>query len=537
MKNKILAYFGLLGLVTLGAILYAIRDRIIAAGPWLWELMEAAIIALTAYAAYKLYVAFRLEHHKLVRSQLEIAAQRQDLLGQETTRQIALGQFALGSHLARTRIYPDAKGYMPVLANDDMRQLPAQLDLLMLPQVNRGREPRLLPAPDDQGSSMGLPSSVRYEDIARQIPTGHSCLGISERGLETCDFKDLMTMLICGGSSTGKSNTVAIKLYEAMQIGRNTHIIVIDPHMTKPDSLYNKVKQYAHRFLMPVARNDEETIATLRWFKQEFERRLELSTEELEELDDILLVCDEVYALCFHREDKEISRLLKIVSGIAGYESRGYGMYAWFLTQRVTGLKWLRDAVMTTICHKMQSMAERVLAANDDREVARDMNNWTMPGRVAIYGLNLATTVTQMPFKVVEASAERDDMEPLAPNPRRDVFGTTETPRYIEVDPGFGYDRDGEPGVFSGAKMGVRDDVRTFANSITQPPVRLPDASSDDRPSAYRFADEEIPQFLAAWRASGNVDKACQALHKSAPRYRAHAKEILAAHNLRQVQA
>jgi hypothetical protein len=193
---------------------------------------------------------------------------------------------------------------------------------------------------------------------------------------------------------------VAIKLHEAIQIGRNTKMLVIDPHKNKPDSLYNKIRQYEPRFLSSVAQKDEEIIQALTWFKNEFERRMELDTAELEQLDDILLVCDEVYALVYHREDDRIKNLIKLVSGIAGYESRGYGMYAWFLTQKVTGLKWLRDAVMTTICHKMQTMSERVLASNDDRAVARDMDNWTMKGRVVVFGLNLPVTVAQMPLFV-----------------------------------------------------------------------------------------------------------------------------------------
>lgn len=249
-----------------------------------------------------------------------------------------------------------------------------------------------------------IPELVRYEDVAAHIPQGHSLLGISENGIETCDFSDLMTMLICGGSSTGKSNTVAIKLYEAMKLGRDTRMLVIDPHKNKPDSLFNKIRQYEPRFLRPVAFRDEDIIDSLNWFRREFQRRMELSTSELARLPDILLICDEVYALVNHREDERIAKTIKIVSGIAGYESRGYGMYAWFLTQKVTGLKWLRDAVMTTICHKMQTMAERILASNDERQVARDMDNWTMKGRIVVYGLNLPVTVAQMPLlHVVEA--------------------------------------------------------------------------------------------------------------------------------------
>lgn len=292
--------------------------------------------------------------------------------------------------------------------------------------------------PKDDSPQVDIPSQVRYEDIAYQIPAGHSCLGVSENGVEHCDFKDLMTMLISGGSSTGKSNTVAIKLHEAIQIGRNTKMLVIDPHKNKPDSLYNKIKAYEPRFLASVAQKDEEIIQALTWFKNEFERRMELSTQELAQLDDILLVCDEVYALVYHREDDRIKNLIKLVSGIAGYESRGYGMYAWFLTQKVTGLKWLRDAVMTTICHKMQTMSERVLASNDNRKVAQDMDNWTMRGRVVVFGLNLPVTITQMPLFVPQ-SQERNTgtlvNNMIAPEDVRNAFRTPTEPLHASVPP------------------------------------------------------------------------------------------------------
>lgn len=416
-RHQIAAYLGLLGMTTLIAILWSIRDKLISIAPWVLGVLLTVIGLIMAWLLHKLYVNFKKDRLALQARIYEVEGQKQTLRLENERWQVERASLLLGQHIQSARIYPDGKGFMPMLVNTT----DAGYQYISLPHpAHQGRiagrqSQQMLPeyaeSREEEAQPHDLPAGVRYEDICDQIPVGHSCLGVSERGLETCDFKDLMTMLISGGSSTGKSNTVAIKLREAMEIGRNTGMIVIDPHKNKPDSLYNKIKQYEHRFLAPVAQKDEEIIQALRWFKQEFERRMEMSTQELAQLDDILLVCDEVYSLVYHREDDRIKSLIKLVSGIAGYESRGYGMYAWFLTQKVTGLKWLRDAVMTTICHKMQTMAERKLAANDDAAIARDMDNWTMKGRVVVFGLNLPVTITQMPLlRVVEEKME--DLQP-----------------------------------------------------------------------------------------------------------------------------
>lgn len=433
-RHQVAAYIGLLGMTTLIAILISIRDRLIAIGPWVLGVLLAVIGLVMVYLLHKLYVSFRKNHMAMQAQQEELEAQRQARRIASERWEVERQAMLLNQHHQSTRIYADQRGYMPMLVNITElgeRQYvnlphPAHMGRL---SSKRTEDLEIAEQAESLHTQSALPVNVRYDEIAGQIPRGHSVLGISENGLETCEFKDLMTMLICGGSSTGKTNTVAIKLHEAITIGRNTRMVVIDPHKNKPDSLYNKIRQYETRFLMPVAQTDDEIVQALTWFKREFQQRMEMNTQELENVADILLVCDEVFSLCYHREDERIVKLLKVVSGIAGYESRGYGMFAWFLTQKVTGLKWLRDAVMTTICHKMQTMAERVLASNDDRKVARDMDNWTMRGRIVVFGLNLPVTVAQMPLftapvvnagrgsGAVYAERDTDEMEELQPSP------------------------------------------------------------------------------------------------------------------------
>lgn len=120
---------------------------------------------------------------------------------------------------------------------------------------------------------------------------------------------------------------------------------------------------------------------------------------------------------------------------------------------------------------------------------------------------------------------------------RPDAFGTPGTPfvaRAQEQNSQRSDDRndqDDEQG--RPENEGIPANVRTFPTMAGTTLTERRDDRDDERP-AYRFTEQEIPLLLAAYRASSNVDKACQALHKSAPRYRAHAKEIIAAYNARQ---
>jgi hypothetical protein len=239
-----------------------------------------------------------------------------------------------------------------------------------------------------------LPMAVRYEDVRDRIPEGHSLLGVSSSGVvETCDFGDLMTMWICGGSSTGKSNTVGIKMEEAITNGRNLGIICIDYHARKPDSLYNKIRAYEDRFLMPVAYTEEQALKALQVFLAEFTKRRDVGGGAR----DILLVVDEVPAV-LESEDEEIVRLLKKIARICGRESRGFGMFGWFISQNAVGLAWLRNVVLTVIAHKMNMLNEAILACNQHADIARDMENWPR-GRVIVYGLSFqGFKVLQMPL-------------------------------------------------------------------------------------------------------------------------------------------
>lgn len=417
-SNKILAYMGALGMATLTAILIAIRDRLVAIGPWVLGILLAVIGLVLLSFLHKLYVSFRKDRLALQARIYEIEGQKQALRLENERWQVERDSLLLVQHIQSARIYPDAKGFMPILVQ------PAEngYQLINLPHANQQRmiagPGQVHALPEHAGSRNQIPGEVHYEAIRAQIPRGRSCLGVSEKGIEHCDFGQLMTMWICGGSSTGKSNTVALKIDEAIRNGRDIGIVLIDPHARKDDSLYNKIKCYEHYFLCRVAVSEAEIREALEWFKAEFERRLEQGGSGQR---DILLVVDEVSNVV-ESDDEDIGKLIKKIARICGQESRGFGMFGWFISQDAAGLAWLRKRAMTVIAHKLNMMSERKLACNEDMDIARDMDSWPR-GRVAVYGLNFqGVMVTQMPAfnppPIVDGSIvedNQDQMEALQP--------------------------------------------------------------------------------------------------------------------------
>ncbi len=78
---------------------------------------------------------------------------------------------------------------------------------------------------------------------------------------------------------------------------------------------------------------------------------------------------------------------LREIVAICGEESRGFGMYGWFLSQKCAGLKWLRDSAITVIAHRLTRFEEALLACNDDRQAAKKLLAFKV-GRSYIYGVD-----------------------------------------------------------------------------------------------------------------------------------------------------
>lgn len=418
-RHQIVAYLGLLGMTALIAILLSIRDKLIAIGPWVLDVLIAVIGLVMLYLLHKLYTKFRTNHIAMLAKQEELEEQRQSRRIESERWEVERAALLLNQQHLASRIYPDNKGYMPTLVNITE----SGYQYIQLPHpAHQGRiaGPAQQPALPEHSESQGLPTSIKYEQVAGQIPRGHGLLGVSANSVETAELQEFMTMLISGGSNAGKSNTVGIKLHEVISNGRDVRLLVIDWHWRKPDSLYNKVKAYEPLFLMPVVTEEEDTLPALQWFYQEFKRRLRDGVTEQDQ--DILLVIDEVPGM-MDAEDEQIPKMLKLIARKAGREARGYRMYAWFIVQQQIGLAWLRNVVHTVIAHKSGRMNEALEACNQHKDIARDMENWPA-GRVVVYGQNFqGVRVLQMPIftpPTVEADQGSgavyvEEMEPLAP--------------------------------------------------------------------------------------------------------------------------
>lgn len=412
-----------------------IHDHWPSAEPWVIVAAIVGAIGLLARPIWKMYRALH-EHHQNALDRVvwrDVAKETQYLL--EEARKQGHGVKISGN---ANSPFPSIE-ILPLV-----RAVARQREQVSISEADEEAQ-LALPAPRK------LPEYVAYEDVKPYIPQGHALLGVSETGIESCDFGDLMTMMICGGSNSGKSNTVALKIDEAVHLGRNIGIICIDPHARKPDSLWNKIKVYADRFLMPVAYKEEQMLAALEWFLEEYERRLEQGYGDT----DILLVVDEVQHITRFSED--VTKLLKKIAAICGQEARGFGMFGWFISQNAVGLPWLRNVVLTVIVHKMLQMNDRLLALNGDPKLARSMDNWPRHGRIAVYSINLEgfrvcqmaafkapqlapsasvyqdTTEVDLQAQTVEAGAGvLEEMETLRPNPLHTAASPTfraETPR------------------------------------------------------------------------------------------------------------
>lgn len=148
------------------------------------------------------------------------------------------------------------------------------------------------------------------------------------------------TMLICGTPRSGKTSTVVRKIDEAFRQGCMMSLICIDPHARKIDSLAGGINAHEDRLLLPVASREEEIITTLEWFLAEFARRL----SEGKGNTDILLLVDEVEHITRFM-DSQVLKLLRMVAAVCGQESRGFGMFGWFISQQANGPAWMSNVM------------------------------------------------------------------------------------------------------------------------------------------------------------------------------------------------
>jgi hypothetical protein len=268
-------------------------------------------------------------------------------------------------------------------------------------------EQKMIEAPREDEA---IDAVVRYEDVADEVPEDMSLLGIhpSNGDLELTIWEKLKCLWIVGSSSTGKSNTVYGKALEAVEKG--ALLLPVDQHAGKEDSLARKLAPLRKAFKRSVAITDDEVLAAFDLFKAEFERRVNCPCGKQARRcaacsEKLVLICDEMNRMV--RNERLVKPLKEIVA-ICGEESRGFGMYGWFLSQKCAGLKWLRDSAITVIAHRLTRFEEAKLACNEDRKAANRLLRFPV-GRTFVYGVDFDGLLElQQPLYDVPAIVESD---------------------------------------------------------------------------------------------------------------------------------
>ena len=283
---------------------------------------------------------------------------------------------------------------------------------------NHIHKPELPAAEPKQIEAPPLPEYVRYEDIKPLIPRGDTLVGAGPGGRPITKTDGMRALLwVVGGSGTGKSMTVRIRVEEDVEKGHR--FLMIDPHAEKEDSLTKAVQVYSSRFIRPIAQQLEDINVTLQFFLDEFERRKRTPPP----YQSWTIVIDEVGSLAFDIDpdeplEVEVRRKLKEVARICGQEARGFRMQGIFISQDAAGLAWLRKRALLVIAHQTQEWSERLLVCNNDSKIAREMDNWPV-GRTLAYGINFPPVVVQQPVitsRIVESFVS-EPLPDLAPNP------------------------------------------------------------------------------------------------------------------------
>lgn len=426
LRQQITAYLGLTGLTVLIALLIAIRDRLIAIGPWVLGVLLTVIGLVMVYYLHKLYVQFRADRLRLVERTYEVEGKKQQLRIEAERWQVERAALLLNQHIQTARIYPDSRGFMPTL----VQITPEGHQYVQLPhpahQARLSTPPALAIA--EQAESLQdteLPTNVTYEEVRGQVPAGHILVGVGLGGVETKPQAVGACLWIVGLSGTGKTSTTVLRVEERAS---DNHVFLgVDPHFFKDDSLYHAIYEtldgqagvYANRFLMPMARTPEETKEVLQAFLTEFQGRK--AGRISKPWRKITLLVDEVNALMdpTTAEEKEIAEMLPSIARVCGQEARNFQMGGVFISQQATGLSWLRKVALMVIVHQLLQESEKKLATNNDRAVMEAMRYWPV-GRTYIFGVGFQEgprTVQQPYFKpvIVDSSVFEDELEPLQP--------------------------------------------------------------------------------------------------------------------------
>lgn len=230
------------------------------------------------------------------------------------------------------------------------RAIEASLQQPMLP----GNQPNLaLPQPGN-----GKPQPVYYRAIKQLIKPGQLLIGIKPDGtLRVGEWNDYKTVLVLGGSSSGKTTTIIEIVLCAIRAG--ALIVVCDPHANKEDSLLRRIHPL-RSFLFPgtmFAVDHKDIIKNVRAIKKELDRRVKDKSGVKQRM--VVLIVEEWNRL---QRDKQVADELMEIAQELGQEGRGFNIFGVFGAQQITGNVELRKSVISAIVHRVdESEAQLVI--------------------------------------------------------------------------------------------------------------------------------------------------------------------------------
>lgn len=356
-KNKLLAYAGVMGTGVIGVFLWSIRALLPVIAVWVVGAILIILGCVVLTVLGKLFFALRSGWLQLQLKQEELASKQE----QTKLLQAGINYQQVLTHLALTRIYPDAKGFFPVLTNDNMQLQPGQMNLLMLPQYNQPRQQQLSPALET--TLEDLPPLESFEKqpvktfrellqdgtIPAILKQGQMVLGYVNGALRMGSWTDLYSCGIGGVSGSGKSTTVRFLLFQGLLAAAK--LIMVDPHIgDEEESLAAQFRQFTGAHLIqPCDGRTQNVLKRIDWLQKEYQRREARGIKG----PGIIFVIDEFNELMRNKDIREAMAdlLLNIAQG-----GRKFGIFAMLIGQRWSaqdlGGAEIRTSLASMLAHR-----------------------------------------------------------------------------------------------------------------------------------------------------------------------------------------
>lgn len=265
---------------------------------------------------------------------------------------------------ARDERFPilyDSRGQVTMVDNQQPRYRHAhviqQPDLPALPApevVEADEEPARMP-------------TVHFRDVTGQLGPGQLFLGMRQNGQPRIGtWDEYKSVLVIGDSSSGKTNTIAQLVAQAVQSG--AQLVICDPHANKRDSLKNKIMPALAPYLYPgtgVALQHPEILHQVHLVRDLLERRVAGETGP-----DIVLVVEEWNRL---QRDAHIAEELAIIGEALGQEGRGFGIFGLFGAQTMIGFARNKRAFISYIVHRCDEIEARQVIPAPYAKLAPDL--------------------------------------------------------------------------------------------------------------------------------------------------------------------